>query len=113
MDKTYHLCCHLFFVALTSVSAMAFDLRTVTLVPSKDNTIYEELGDTGCEQSNGAGQYFFVGLPVDPTPPPPRGPSGARRALIAFDIAKRIPAECYDHQREAYPASVPHPHRPI
>ena len=52
---------------------------TVSLNPSKDNTLYES--DTG-SSSNGAGAYLFVG----------KTNSGSiRRAVIAFDIAGQIP----------------------
>jgi spore coat protein A len=51
----------------------------VTVLPSKDTTIYED-DDT---LSNGAGLHLFVGLNVDRAP---------RRALIAFDVATNVPA---------------------
>lgn len=89
----------IFFMLLTASSALA-GFRTVTLVPSKDNTIYEELAErngepgTLCFGSNGQGMHFFAGLtrpdrPTDPT----RGPEGPfiRRTLVAFDIARHIP----------------------
>jgi hypothetical protein len=52
---------------------------TVTLTPSKDNTLYEiEDGSI----SNGAGQYFFSGMTVEPL---------RKRGLIAFNLSS-IPA---------------------
>ena len=56
------------------------DIPSVTIEPSKDNTLYE---DADGLFSNGAGQHFFVG----------RNNSGlARRSVIAFDIIGNIPA---------------------
>jgi hypothetical protein len=63
-------------LALTVVQAARAD--TVTLTPSRDNTIFAE-GQT----SNGAGIYLFVGN---------NGQGNARRALAAFDLAASIPA---------------------
>ena len=54
---------------------------TVTIPPSKDNTLYE---DSNGGKSNGAGQYIFVGVTKEP---------GIRRALVAFDIAGNLPAD--------------------
>lgn len=54
--------------------------QTVTLTPSKDNTLYEDV--TG-GLSNGAGLHFFSGNTNTPK---------IRRALVAFDIAGNIPA---------------------
>lgn len=52
---------------------------TITLTPSKDNTLYEiEDGSL----SNGKGQYFFTGMTIEPL---------RKRGLIAFDLAS-IPA---------------------
>ncbi|HEY7087068.1 MAG TPA: DNRLRE domain-containing protein [Tepidisphaeraceae bacterium] len=53
--------------------------NTITLAPSKDNTIFSESPTF----SNGMGSYFFVGATE----------SGAiRRGLIAFDVAASVPA---------------------
>jgi hypothetical protein len=70
----------LIFVSLASVS-LAAHAATVTISPSKDNTLYEATIDP---TSNGAGVYLFVGNTI-------RG-AGERRALLAFDIAAAIPA---------------------
>src|SRR5207237_1956163 len=52
---------------------------TITLTPSKDNTLYEStVGDV----SNGAGTFFFVGQ---------TNGSAARRGVMAFNLAA-IPA---------------------
>jgi hypothetical protein len=59
---------------LIGIYAVSEAQNTITLSPSKDNTIYSESGST----SNGSGQHLFVG----------RTNSGnLRRTLIAFDIA--------------------------
>ena len=50
------------------------------MLPSKDNTLFQ---DSLGSQSNGAGQYLFSGATKQ---------RSVRRALIAFDIAKAIPA---------------------
>ncbi len=55
--------------------------ESVTIEPSKDNTIYEE-GDL----SNGKGQYLFVGRTSSV------GGNSRRRALLAFDVAGSVPA---------------------
>ena len=67
----------IFFIALTASSALA-GFRTVTLVPSKDNTLIER--DTTL--SNGGSEWIFAGETIA---------NGSLRGLIAFDIANRIP----------------------
>ncbi len=54
---------------------------TVTIPPSKDNTLYE---DSNGGKSNGAGQHIFIGVTKEP---------GIRRALISFDITGNLPAD--------------------
>ena len=54
---------------------------SVTIGPSKDNTLYRETGSF----SNGAGQNFFAGHTGVLT-------NSVRRAVIAFDIAASVPA---------------------
>lgn len=56
---------------------------TVTLSPSKDNTLIES--STGA-LSNGAGSFLFTGRTLQPDG------ASIRRAVIAFDVAKDIPA---------------------
>ncbi len=51
----------------------------VRLAPSRDTTIYSESGDLG----NGAGEYLFSGHTARST---------TRRALLAFDVARHVPA---------------------
>lgn len=53
---------------------------SVTLEPSRDNTLYDVGGG---ELSNGAGSYLFAGL---------TGSGFARRSLLAFDVAGSVPA---------------------
>lgn len=55
-------------------------LASITIGPSKDNTLYE---NSAGSLSNGAGQRIFVGN---------NNGGLARRAVIAFDIAGTIPA---------------------
>lgn len=52
---------------------------TVSIPASRDNSLYEESGDT----SNGAGAYLFTGRTAF---------VGNRRALVRFDAAASIPA---------------------
>ncbi len=71
------------FAVLTSglfTAQMAWG-DSVTIGPSKDNTLYRESGSL----SNGAGQNFFVGHTSTLT-------NTVRRAVIAFDIAANVPA---------------------
>lgn len=56
------------------------ELATISLSPSKDNTLYE---DAMGSVSNGAGESMFSGR---------TNTGGIRRALVAFDIAGNIPA---------------------
>ena len=67
-----------------TATAVAIGEQTVTLTPSKDNTIYEPLTGVFVLNSNGRGSHIFAG-----------NNSGgfARRALIAFDVGEQIPAE--------------------
>lgn len=64
-------------LALISHRAIA---DTVTLIPSKDNTLYES--STGA-LSNGAGQHLFAGRTAT---------GNIRRGLLAFDIDGSIPS---------------------
>ena len=64
-------------IALVAGQALA---ESVTLEPSKDNTLFED-SDGGL--SNGSGDHIFAGRTVEPN---------NRRALLAFDIAGSIPA---------------------
>lgn len=62
---------------------VAASADSVTLAPSKDNTLYE---DAAGALSNGAGIYFFVGRTLQPDG------ASLRRGLLAFDIAGNVPA---------------------
>lgn len=67
--------------AATAAVAPAF-AETVSIVASKDNTLYEfPTGDI----SNGSGSYMFAGRTGQEE-------LSIRRALVAFDIASAIPA---------------------
>ncbi|MCP3979476.1 MAG: IPTL-CTERM sorting domain-containing protein [bacterium] len=70
----------LWLVGCLVLAATAVSADTVQLVPTKDNSMYQNFG--GCE-ANGGGAFIFAGN---------SGCCGPRRALIAFDIAGAIPA---------------------
>lgn len=55
--------------------------ESIEMLPARDNTLYE---DDGGSLSNGIGEHIFAGKTIT-------GP--ARRAVIAFDIARSLPAE--------------------
>ncbi len=57
---------------------------TVTLSPTKDNTLYQR---SNTQLSNGAGVYIFAGRTGS------RASGRIHRAVIAFDIAGSVPAE--------------------
>jgi spore coat protein A len=67
---------------------------TVTLNPSKDNTLYEPIAQDGfADRSDGAGPTMFTGRVKDADADPGPGTRVAlRRAVLAFDIAGNIPA---------------------
>lgn len=67
--------------ALTFIGAGLASAATISIMPSKDNTLYEFDPDEG-DFSNGAGFHFFAGKTVM---------SELRRAVLAFDIAGSIP----------------------
>ncbi|MDJ0658726.1 MAG: DNRLRE domain-containing protein [Crocosphaera sp.] len=71
-------CCIILLCLVTTATAQ----ETKTLIPSKDNTLIEDV--TG-SLSNGKGQMFFVGRTNQPQ-------DSVRRGIIAFDIAKTIPS---------------------
>ena len=67
---------------VSHVSPEPAGAASVTLTPSKDNTLYEYVAADG-DRSNGADCYFSVG----------RTNGGElRRGVIAFDIAESVPA---------------------
>jgi hypothetical protein len=65
------------FLALANLT---YSQSQVTLLPSKDNTLYEDIAGA---LSNGAGQNFFVGK---------TNTGSIRRGLIAFTLTGNIPA---------------------
>jgi hypothetical protein len=70
------------FLTAAGIALLASTARAdvVTLVATKDNTLYQDpLG----ARSNGAGDHFFAGL---------NGNAETRRGLLAFDVAGALPA---------------------
>ena len=67
---------------------------TVTLQPSKDNTLFEPITqDSFLDRSDGAGPTMFAGKVKDADADPGPGTRPAvRRAVVAFAIAGNIPA---------------------
>lgn len=70
-----------FFVV--AVFASSLPAASVTVRPSKDNTIY---GSGNANLSNGAGKYLFIGSSGA------NGGGRPLRSLLAFDLAAQIPA---------------------
>lgn len=68
---------------VSSMECIGHAQTQVTIGPSKDNTLYEDI--TGA-LSNGAGESFFVGR-VNLT-----GQTLIRRGLLAFDVAGSVPS---------------------
>src|SRR2546429_9993663 len=78
-SKTLHpliLTAALIFIGASLASAL-----TVSIIPSKDNTLYEYDPAEG-DHSNGAGFHFFAGE---------NAMGEIRRGVLAFDIAGTIP----------------------
>ena len=67
--------------ALTGIASDLASAATISIMPSKDNTLYEFDPDDG-DHSNGAGFHFFAGETAM---------SELRRGVLAFDIAGSIP----------------------
>ena len=67
--------------ALTGIASNLASAATISIMPSKDNTLYEFDPDDG-DHSNGAGFHFFAGETAM---------SELRRGVLAFDIAGSIP----------------------
>src|SRR5260370_15095159 len=68
--------------ALGCTAATLTMAATISIMPSKDNTLYEYDPAEG-DHSNGAGFHFFAGE---------NGMGELRRAVLAFDISGTIPA---------------------
>lgn len=69
---------------VTAVFTAPAFAAAITLIPSKDNTLYE--ATTG-NLSNGAGDFLFTGRTSS------GGAFRIRRALLAFDLATAIPSD--------------------
>jgi hypothetical protein len=67
--------------ALSCTVACLASAATVSIMPSKDNTLYQYVPAEG-DLSNGAGFHFFAGE---------NGTGELRRGVLAFDIAGSIP----------------------
>ena len=67
-------------IAPTSEPEAAPGSQSLSIIASKDNTLYESVDGLS---SNGSGDFLFVGKTNE---------GSIRRALIAFDIARSIPA---------------------
>ena len=67
--------------ALTGIASDLASAATISIMPSKDNTLYKFDPDDG-DHSNGAGFHFFAGETAM---------SELRRGVLAFDIAGSIP----------------------
>src|SRR5438876_8061286 len=67
--------------ALGCTAASSVNATTISIIPSKDNTLYEYDPAEG-DHSNGAGFHFFAGETAM---------SELRRGVFAFDIAGSIP----------------------
>ena len=68
--------------ALGCTAATLTMAATISIMPSKDNTLYEYDPAEG-DHSNGAGFHFFAGE---------NGMGELRRGVLAFDVAATIPA---------------------
>jgi hypothetical protein len=74
------VCATVLICAVSTMPGVAARGDVISLIPFKDNTIYQQ--ETG-QLSNGAGAGLFIGT---------TGTGAVRRALLAFDIAGNIPA---------------------
>jgi len=81
-------------IAAGGLAAVPAAADTVTLPPTKDNTLYEPITQDGfADKSDGAGPTMFTGKVKDADADPGAGTRPAvRRAVLAFDIAGTIPA---------------------
>ena len=71
----------IFAAALGCITVSLASANTISITPSKDNTLYEYdplVGDT----SNALGEHFFAGVTAE---------GEQRRGVLAFDIAGSIP----------------------
>src|SRR5881398_1855393 len=79
-SKTLHAL--ILTVGLIFIGAGLASALTISIMPSKDNTLYEYDPAEG-DHSNGAGFHFFAGETAM---------GELRRGVLAFDIAGTIPA---------------------
>src|SRR6266487_5860292 len=68
-------------IILPCTTANSVNAATISIMPSKDNTLYEFDPAEG-DHSNGAGFHFFAGE---------NGMGELRRGVLAFDVAGSIP----------------------
>lgn len=68
------------FLVLTAGCGSAVHADVVSILPTRDNTLFE---DAAGSLSNGSGQYLFAGITLQPF---------ARRALLNFDVSGQVPA---------------------
>ncbi len=78
-SKTLHAL--ILTVGLIFIGAGLASALTISIMPSKDNTLYDYDPAEG-DHSNGAGFHFFAGV---------TSMSELRRGVLAFDIAGSIP----------------------
>lgn len=83
MRLRYYTLLTLFIVSIAWIAPSALAQTDVTLVPSQDNTLYE---DAEGALSNGAGQHLFVGRTGQ------NNNGTVRRALVRFDVAAVVPS---------------------
>jgi hypothetical protein len=69
-------------IVLRCTAANSVNAATISIMPSKDNTLYQYVPADG-DRSNGAGFHFFAGE---------NAMGELRRGVLAFDVAGRIPA---------------------
>ncbi len=84
----------IFLLIVGLVAAVPAGADTVTLIPTKDNTLYEPISPDGfADKSDGAGPTMFTGKVKDADADPGPGTRPAvRRAVLAFNVAANIPA---------------------
>ena len=74
--------------SLVGIGSNSASATTITINPSKDNTLCQQVPADG-DRSNALGDYFFAGK---------TGLATIRRGVLAFDIATSIPPDSTDPQ---------------
>jgi len=94
MARRSHVSAFALVVFYTSLCVPAVLADTVTLNPTKDNTLYEPIAQDGfADRSDGAGPTMFTGRTSNADADPGPGTRAAvRRGVLAFNIAGNIPA---------------------